>query len=97
VLPKTAFRGANGEIKETITTGTIRANNLTINPYNSNSKNNESAIIENERNFKQCRYCKNIGHKIKECRKLQYNNSWNNSSEETHETSRDQRTDLERA
>jgi len=62
-----------------ITTGRIRANNLTINPYLAiqivGTMFGESAIIGNERNLKQCRYCKNIEHEIEECRKRQYNNS----------------------
>jgi len=48
--------------------------------HDSKSRNNESAIIENERNLKQCRYCKNTGNEIEERRKCLYNNSWNNSS-----------------
>jgi len=39
------------------------------------SNSNEPIRIGNEWNHKQCRYCKNIGHGIEECRKRQYNNS----------------------
>jgi len=41
------------------------------------SKSSEPVRIGNEWNTKQCRYCKNIGHGIEECRKRQYNNSRN--------------------
>jgi len=48
--------------------------------HDSKSRNSEWAIIENERNLKQCCYYKNTGNEIEKCRKCLYNNSWNNSS-----------------
>jgi hypothetical protein len=48
----------------------------------------------NERNSKWGRYCKISSHKIEECRKREYNNSWNNR--ETRKTPRVRRTGLER-
>lgn len=37
-----------------------------------------------DRNARQCRYCKNFGHEIEECRKRQYNNSRQNQGNSTH-------------
>jgi len=62
-------------------------------PRESSSRSSESTGIGNERNLKQRRYCKNIGHEIEKCRKRQYNNSRNNSSGNSRNG---QRTDLER-
>jgi len=57
-------------------------------PRDSNSRSKELRTIRDERNLKQCRYCKNIGHEIEEYRKRQYNNSRNNSSENSRNRSR---------
>lgn len=43
------------------------------NPINFNQK--PTATTTNEQQIKICRYCKNLGHNIDECRKTQFNNS----------------------
>jgi len=48
----------------------------------SGGRSNRTATMRNQRNSKWCRYCKNLGHKIEQCRKREYNNARNNFSGE---------------
>lgn len=48
--------------------------------FNSNPKPNFNFQSPSQVPPKQCRYCKNLGHTIQECRKRQYNNSMRNQN-----------------
>jgi len=47
------------------------------------SPSNNAPIRRDDRSTKVCRYCKNPGHEIEECRKRQYNNSRQNQGNST--------------
>lgn len=52
-----------------------KQNQPTSKPINLNRVKQNNVV----NNIKQCRYCKNIGHNIEECRKREYNNSRQNN------------------